>query len=74
MDSEDLMGRVRALRATGRSPKQIARALGVPPATVAPLVRAIAAADQADAAERKLAGCWVSPGWSQGLTVQGHPE
>jgi hypothetical protein len=36
MDSEDLMGRVRALRAKGGSPKQIARALGVPPATVAP--------------------------------------
>jgi hypothetical protein len=74
MDSEDLMGRVRALRAKGGSPKQIARALGVPPATVAPLVRAIAAADQADAADRKLVGCWVSPGWSQGLTVEGHPE
>jgi len=73
-DLEDLTGRVRALRARGHSPKQIARALGVPPATVAPLVRAIAAADQAGAAERKLVGCWVSPGWSQGLTVQGHPE
>lgn len=21
-----------------------------------------------------LAGCWVSPGWSTGLTVDGHPE
>jgi hypothetical protein len=74
MGSEDLMGRVRALRAKGYAPKQIARALGVPPATVAPLVRAIAAADQAGAAERKLVGCTVSPGWSQGLTVNGHPE
>src|SRR5512132_387882 len=74
MDSEDLKGRVRALRARGYAPKQIARALGMPPATVAPLVRAIAAADQAGAGERKLVGCWVSPGWSQGLTVQGHPE
>lgn len=74
MDGQELLAQVRALRATGRSPKQIARALGVPPATVAPLVRAIAAADQADASERKLLGCWVSPGWSQGLTVQGHPE
>jgi hypothetical protein len=74
MDSEDLKGRVRALRARGYAPKQIARALGMPPATVAPLVRAIAAADQAGATERKLVGCWVSPGWSQGLTVQGHPE
>src|SRR5918994_2775959 len=74
MDSDDLMGRVRALRARGYAPKQIARALGMPPAAVAPLVRAIAAADQADAGERKLLGCWVSPGWSQGLTVQDHPE
>jgi len=74
MGSEDLMGRVRALRARGYAPKQVARALGVPPATVAPLVRAIAAADQAGAAERKLVGCWVSPGWSEGLTVQGDPE
>ena len=74
MDSQELTGRVRMLRARGHSPKQIARALGVPPATVAPLVRAIAAADQADAGERKLVGCWVSPGWSQGLTVHSDPE
>jgi hypothetical protein len=74
MDSQELLGRVRALRARGYSPKQIARSLGVPPATVAPLVRTIAAADQAGASERKLLGCWVSPGWSQGLTVKAHPE
>ena len=74
MDSQELLGRVRALRVRGYSPKQIARSLGVPPATVAPLVRTIAAADQAGAAERKLLGCWVSPGWSQGLTVKAHPE
>jgi hypothetical protein len=74
MDGQELLAQVRALRATGRSPKQIARALGVPPAAVAPLVKAIAAADQAGAAERKLLGCWVSPGWSEGLTVQGRPE
>jgi hypothetical protein len=68
------MCRGRALRERCYAPKQIARALGMPPAAVAPLVRAIAAADQAGAGERKLVGCWVSPGWSQGLTVQGHPE
>src|SRR6266508_4213650 len=73
MDSEELLGQVRALRATGRSPKEIARALGLRPAQVAPLVRSIAAEDNAGAAERKLAGCWVSPGWSQGLTIEGHP-
>jgi hypothetical protein len=74
MDSQELLGRVRALRARGCSPKEIARALGVPPAAVAPLVRTIATADQASAAERKSVGCWVSPGWSQGLTVKDHPE
>jgi hypothetical protein len=56
MDSEDLMGRVRALRERGYAPKQIARALGVPSATVAPLVRAIAAADQTGAGEASSSG------------------
>src|SRR6266536_23905 len=60
MDSEELMGRVRALRAKGSSPKAIARALGLQPAAVAPLVRAIAAEDQADDAEREVVECWVS--------------
>jgi hypothetical protein len=73
MDNEELLQRVRALRATGRSPKDIARALGLRPAQVAPLVRAIAAEEHADSSERWLPGCWVSPGWSQGLTVEGHP-
>jgi hypothetical protein len=74
MDGQELLGRVRALRARGFAPKEIARALGVPPATVAPLVRAIAQADHAGDAEQTIVGCWVSPGWSQGLTVEGHPE
>jgi hypothetical protein len=74
MDSEELTSRVRALRARGSTPKAIARALGVPPATVAPLVRAIAAEDHASAPERELIQCWVSPGWSQGLTVDGHRD
>jgi hypothetical protein len=74
MDTEELMGRVRALRRSGCSPKEIARALGLPPARVAPLVRTVAAEEQADAAEREIVGCWVSPGWSEGLMVEGHPE
>jgi hypothetical protein len=74
MDSQELLGRVRALRARGFAPKEIARALGVPPATVAPLVRALAQADHAGGAARTIVGCWVSPGWSDGLTVQAHPE
>ena len=71
---DDLLARVRELRAAGRSPKDIARALGVRPSTVAPLVRAIAQEAAADEPEPAVTGCWVSPGWSAGLTVDGHEE
>ena len=40
---------------------------------MARLVRTIATEAHAGASERKLAGCWVSPGWSHGLAVEGHP-
>jgi hypothetical protein len=73
MDSEDLLERVPALRATGRCPKEIARAFGLRLAQLPPLVRTIAAEDHAGASERKVTGCWVSPGWSHGRTVEGHP-
>ena len=71
---EKLDEQVRALREQGRSPKQIARALGLPPAVIARLVRAMAAHDQASAAEPEFVGCWVSAGWSRGLTVNGHSD
>jgi hypothetical protein len=74
VETEELMGRVHVLRKSGCSPKEIARALGLPPASVAPLVRAVAAEAQANATEREIVGCWISPGWSGGLTVEGHPE
>src|SRR5947207_743905 len=61
MDSEDLLERVRALRATGRTPNEIARAFGPRPAQVAPPVRTIAAEDHACASERKLTGCRGEP-------------
>ncbi len=73
MDRNELMGPVRALRGQGLTPKQIARALGLRPALVAPLVRAIAAEDRANAPEREIIGCWVSPGWREGLTVEDDP-
>ena len=73
MNPDELTHRVQVLRRQGRSPKQIARALGLPPAKVAPIVRAIAAQDQPAAAEPGIAGCWVSPGWSEGLAVKDHP-
>jgi hypothetical protein len=66
---DERLERVRLLREQGRTPKQIARALGVRPAEAARLVRAAAVAAQAAAPEPALAGCWVSPGWSTGLTI-----
>jgi hypothetical protein len=67
------MERVRLLREQGRTPKQIARALGVRPAEAGRLVRAAAVLAQAAAPEPALVGCWISPGWSTGLTVGDHP-
>jgi hypothetical protein len=69
VDSAELKDRVRELRAEGRSPKEIARTLGVSPSVVAPLVRAVAAEAGAAAGEPEVAGCWVNVGWSHGLTV-----
>jgi DNA-binding CsgD family transcriptional regulator len=74
MGDEELEQAVRRLRAEGHAPKEIARALGVRPAAVAPLVRLIAAERTAAETERELAGCWVSPGWRVGLTVLDHHE
>jgi len=64
--------RVRELRQRGRTPKEIARALGLPPAAVAPLIRAVAAAQPAR--EAALVGCWVNQGWAVGLTVADHRD
>src|SRR5258708_35142112 len=76
MASDDVKEQVRALRRQGYSPKEIARALHLPPAAVAPLVRAIAAEAGADspASAPALAGCWVNSEWASGLTVDGHPR
>ena len=63
-----------ALRAGGYSPKQIARALHLRPAVVAPLVRKLAAEEAAAAPEPALFGCWVSPGWSRNLTTDTHRD
>jgi len=71
MANPETIERVRELRQRGRTPKEIARALGLPPA-VAPLIRMVAAAQPAR--EAALVGCWVSEGWAAGLIVTGHPE
>jgi hypothetical protein len=69
MTEEELIERVRQMRERGSAPKQIARALGLRPAQVAPLIRQVSELRQAraDPAGRALLGCWISPGWSVGL-------
>lgn len=73
---EDLLAQVRQMRERGSSPKQIAKALGLRPSDVAPLVRQVASLQQshADPADRVLLGCWISPGWSAGLGLDDAPE
>ncbi|BCB86099.1 helix-turn-helix domain-containing protein [Phytohabitans suffuscus] len=75
MDSDDLRTQARALRAAGNTPKQIARALGVPRAKVTALVRGAAAeSPKRTAAEPKpLVGCWITRQWSNGLTIEDRP-
>ena len=74
MLDDDLRRRAGQLRAAGRSPKQIARALGVRPATIAALVRTLAQQDAATQHEPAVVGCWVSPGWSTALTIDNHDD
>lgn len=69
MDDVELARQVRSLRAQGRSPKAIARALGIRPARVAAFVRQAARQEATARPEPAVAGCWVSPGWSVGLSV-----
>jgi hypothetical protein len=72
MTNPEMIERVHELRQRGRTPKEIARALGLPPAAVAPLIRAVAAAQSAG--EAALIGCWVNHGWESGLIVTGHAD
>ena len=73
MPDDELLERVRELRARGWSPKEIARALKVPPATVTPLIRRLGAAEPQEK-EAPLTGCWVNQGWSSSVRFTGHPE
>jgi hypothetical protein len=72
MSSHELVERVAELRRNGRTPKEIARALGMRPAEVALLIRAVGATTPKR--EAPLAGCWVTDHWADRLTVTGHPE
>ncbi|MBQ0896881.1 hypothetical protein KBX37_27940 [Micromonospora sp. U56] len=75
MDSEELKTRAQALRAAGKTPKQIAKALGVTRATVTPLVRGVAVdrPGRKGPADLPLLGCWISSGWSAGLIIEDRP-
>lgn len=68
----ELAERVAELRQKGRTPKEIARALGVKPADVMPVIRAIGA--QAPRREAPVAGCWVTDHWADRLGVRGHTD
>ncbi len=67
MDDQELLAQVRALRSEGRTPKQVARVFGVTSAEASRLVRHVAREDASRAPEPPVVGCWVSPGWSEGL-------
>jgi hypothetical protein len=70
--SSELNERVTELRQTGHTPKEIARALGLRPADVMPMIRAIGA--QAPRREAPVVGCWVTEHWSDKLGVTGHAD
>jgi hypothetical protein len=69
MENAEAAVRVRELRAEGKSVKQIARTLGLRPTAVAPLVNAVIAEEYPGS--REVLGCWIRPGWSEGLTLTG---
>jgi len=73
MPTQQLLDRVRELRDAGRTPKEIARALKMPPSAVAPLIRSVAAA-QGRTREDALIGCWISPGWSSSVLAPERPD
>lgn len=62
-----MLVRVRGLRGQGCTPREVARALGVAVADASRLVRHVAREDAARSPEAPVVGCWVSPGWSEGL-------
>jgi hypothetical protein len=72
MEPDDLMTQVRSLRAQGATPKAIAKTLGISRAEADALVRRIAR--ESATTEAALVGCWVSRGWSVGLSWSGHPD
>lgn len=73
IDEGQQAAEVRALRAQGLPPKQIARALGLRPSeVVAVLNQAVSSRSSVD--EQALVRCWVSRGWANEVLVNGHHE
>jgi hypothetical protein len=70
--NSELTERVAELRRQGRTPKEIARALGLRPADVMPVIRALGA--RAPKREAPVAGCWVTGHWADRLSVTGHAD
>ncbi len=73
MPTQQLLDRVRELRDAGRTPKEIARVLKMPPSAVAPLIRSVAAAE-GRTREDALIGCLISPGWSSSVQAPERPD
>jgi hypothetical protein len=68
----EIAERVAELRQKGRTPKEIARALGLKPAEIAPLIRAVGAVTPKR--EAPLVGCWVTDHWAHTMTIKGHDD
>lgn len=64
-DTEARSARIVELRGAGFTPKQIARALGLPPHQVALHLRQVAQLEGRSEPPRAEAECWISAGWSQ---------
>jgi hypothetical protein len=78
MNTDDLKSRAQALRAAGNTPKQIARALGIPRSKAVSLVHSGANPRPDRGAlgatrEKPIVGCWVTRQWSNGLIVENRP-
>jgi hypothetical protein len=75
MRNSDLKAQAQALRAEGRTPQQIARALGVPRAKVTALVRGtpVNRPNRSEPTAKPLVGCWITRQWSNGLTIRDRP-
>ncbi|WP_109746654.1 hypothetical protein [Salinispora mooreana] len=75
VDSHELKARAQALRSAGKTPKQIARDLGVTRAVATRLVRGVEVVrpGRAHPSELPLVGCWISRQWSNGLGIADRP-